>query len=188
MWNKKGIVDAINDILAKCVTPIGNYPPLFKKIDVWNNQLRYEKDGIGYSFPTPAIYLEMKQINSKQLGMGVNIVSYDVIFHIIHTQLNNGNLLDRNTQVLNLKDFVKKKFEYYQPAQMGRLGFIRGQQDFEHDNVYHFVMTFKGTLVDTWGNYFPSQGTASLHLDIELTEVRLGVGYDIIGNTLVVYP
>ncbi len=188
-WNKKGILDATLDIINQMmsINPIEPLTgsPSFKKIDIWNNQLKNEKDGTGYTFPTPAIFLEMKQNKSKQLSMGINLVDYDVIFHIIDTQLNNLGYLDRNTKVFSLRNYTKKQFQLYQPVQMGRLFCIKDEQDFKHDNVYHYKLTFKGALIDTWGNNLPISGSVS-NTNI-IVVYNIGVGYDEIGYSLIVY-
>ena len=191
-----GLLDAIEDILTQLdnLQLVGK--PLFKRIDIWNNQLEYEKnDNSGYTVPSPAIFLEMRQLSSKQLGEGINMMDYEVVFHIIDTQLNNGSKLDRNTKVFGLRNLVKQKFQLYQPKQMGKLFFIKDGQDFKHNNLYHFVLTFKGAVLDSWGNNKPVQGTASTVLTMGYTgsQAFFGVGFDSISGptfsgTLIVYP
>ncbi len=173
MWNNLGLLDAVQDILSILQTINPNEPltgkPTFKKIDIWNDQLRFMKDGTGYTFPTPAIFLEMKPSESKILGMGINLIDYDVIFHIVDAQLNNTNLLDRNIKVFTLRNQAKDKFQLFQPTQMGQLFFIKDEQDFSHDMEYHYKITFRGALLDTWGNDFPTVGSASTPLTISYT-------------------
>jgi hypothetical protein len=183
MYNNVGLLEALQDILNR-MNIQSSGKPLFKHIDVWNNQLAYVKDdNSGYSFATPAIFVEMKQIKSVQLGMGIVMSDYEVVLHIIDTQLNNSPNMDRNLKVFILRNLIKQRFELYQPAQMGKLMFQKDEQDFKHNNLYHFITTFKGALLDNWGNTFPqSSGTVSVVLSLGYTAsvASYGLGYDFI--------
>ena len=174
MWNENGLSDALLDIveIIKTIVPLdSNGKPTFKRIDIWNQQLKYEKDNnSGYTFPTPAVFVEMKPTNSMLIGMGVNLIDYDIILHIVDTLYNSGSHLDRNIKVFALRNAAKVRFQLYQPKMMGRLFFIKDQQDFTHNNVYHYVITFRGALLDTWGNSFPTLGTASAVLSVGYTQ------------------
>jgi hypothetical protein len=183
MYNNVGLLEALQDILTQLDNLQLAGKVLFKHRDVWNNQLAHVKeDNSGYSFATPAIFVEMKQLKSYQLGMGINMSDYDVIFHIVDSQLNNAPNMDRNLKVFGLRNLVKQKFQLYEPVQMGKLMFQKDEQDFTHNNLYHFITTFKGALLDNWGNSFPTAGTASVVLSIGYTASvsPFGVGFDYI--------
>ncbi len=195
MYNDAGLLDAMMDIIGQCegLQLVGK--PLFKRVDIFNNQIKYEKDGSGYTFPSPSIFLEMKETGVKQLGIGISLIDYEIIFHIIDTKYNDARHLDRNIRVFGLRNLVKQKFQLYMPKQMGKMIFIKDEQDFTHDNVYQFKLTFKGALLDTWGNNQPIQGTASIDITLGYTAsvVPYGVGFDSVSGptfsgTLIVYP
>lgn len=195
-YENVGLLEAMTDILDKMNIMLAG-KPLFAHINIWDNQLKNSKDGSGYSFAMPAIFLEMKQGKNTQLGKGISMMDYEIIFHIIDKQLNNKPNLERNLKVFNLRNLVKQKFQLYQPSQMGRISLIKDQQDYDHDNIYHFVCTYKGALLDNWGNTFTQQGTASIVTTLGFTGSLpyTGVGFDQIcgptfsGNPpLIVYP
>lgn len=185
-----GLIEAMIDIVTNIKSiPYPDIPNtlLFKKVDIWDDQLNREVDASGYTFPTPACFLEMKQISSKEMGMGYNLIDYEVIFHIIDNQLNRPGVLDQNLKVFILRDLVKHKFQLFQPKQMGTLMFIKDEQDYTHTNTYHYKETFKGALIDSYGNSFPIVGSASEVLTVSYN-FHKGVGVDIIGKSLIVYP
>lgn len=164
MNEEKGLLDCINSFLQKL-----NDIKLFKKIAIWNNQVKYEKNGEGYSFLTPACFVEFKQNNSINLGAGFNLCEYDIILHLIDTQLNNNNKLDQNIKIFDIRNKVKHTFNNYTPSRMGKVLFVSDLQDFDHDNLYHFCLTYKGALLDNYGNNLPIAGSVS--------SVNINLGY-----------
>ncbi len=177
MVNNVGLLESITDLLDKMnITLAGK--PLFNHIDIWNNQLKNSIDGSGYSFQSPALFLEMKQGKATRLGKGITMTDYDVIFHLIDKQLNNKPNLDRNLKVFNLRNLIKQKFTLFQPVQMGKLIFVSDTQDYDHQNLYHFIIGFKGAQLDNWGNTFTVQGTASVTTSLQYELTTTGVGSD----------
>lgn len=139
----------------------------FNTIAIWNDQIKRLKNGTGYSFLSPAIFLESKQINHERLGMGYKAYDLDITIHLLDEQLDtaiyqydglNPNLvqLDQNLEVFHLRDLVIQYLDGCKPVQMGNLWYIDDIQDFSHDNCYHFQIKFKGRVVDQIANTMPA--------------------------------
>ena len=70
--------------------------------------------------------------------------------------------LDQNLDVFDLRDDVITSLDMFRPLQTGNLVYISGEQDYNHDNVYHYELTFRGRMIDPIGNWEPIYSTMSL--------------------------
>lgn len=120
---------------------------------VWNNQLDRLLTGEGVSFETPAIFVELIYEPSKLLGVAVTQSGVIWRVHIVYTQLDAGDgTLDQNLDVFDTRDSIKVALSRYQPGNCTPLRFVGGELDYNHNNVYHYVMDFGCTIIDTKGS------------------------------------
>jgi hypothetical protein len=156
------LVSSINSMLARLAGIKYNWPDnydianrsaLFQHIAVWNNQLKREKEGKGYSFAKPAAFIEIQPIKWQQLNMGVNTCDLTIKLHIIDNQIDaKDGTLDQNLQVLSYRDLVMASLgNGFFPAFCGAMSSTGEAHDYDHDNVYHLVITMNCVLVDTKG-------------------------------------
>ncbi len=128
-------------------------------VQMWNNQLESLKakdseQNIMYSFSLPALLIEFRNLDTEQLGNG-NQIYPDLIIriHILHRLEDSGDgTMEQNLAVLDLRDAVQLTLQNFRPA--GASEFIRQRQemDYSHNNVYHYIMDYGCTYVDTLTN------------------------------------
>jgi len=128
-------------------------------VQMWNNQLESLKAAdteanILYSFSLPALFIEFRHMETEQLGNGNQIYpSLVVRIHILHRLEDAGDgTMEQNLAVLDLRDAVQLALQNFRPA--GASEFIRQSQqmDYSHNNVYHYIMEYGCTFVDTLTN------------------------------------
>lgn len=128
-------------------------------IQQWNNQLESLKAkdteaNIMYSFSLPALFIEFVNLETEQLGNGNQLYANLVVrIHILHRQEDAGDgTMEQNLTVFSLRDAVQIALQNFRPP--GASEFIRQKQemDYHHNNIYHYVMDYGCTLVDTLTN------------------------------------
>ena len=135
--------ELVNQILAELRTI--NY---FKFVAVWNNQFNYVDDGSSYSIPFPNAFVELDLNNTEDVGVNYQASDIEIKIHI-GQDFYNGSTLEENLTIFDLRDIVYRKLSSFKTTNTGIFRKISEQQDFEHTNVYHYVITFKAQWVDS---------------------------------------
>lgn len=150
-----GLKDAILSIKTKLQTLTD-----LQFVAIWNNQLSQTQDGQIYDFPKPAAFIEARIPNSfLPLGQGYSQSDITFAIHIVHEQFDAGNgNYEQNTDVYDLKRKIMYLLTNWQPAQCGKLMKIAEVQDYEHNNLYHYIIEFLTGLIDNDAD--ASQGDA----------------------------
>ena len=89
----------MRQLLEDTLEHLGCEPDLFAFVDVWNNQLELAEQQQQYSFPLPACFIEVLNVQEpKQLGDGVQLYDQLIVrLHIVHEQLDAGDgTMERN--------------------------------------------------------------------------------------------
>ncbi len=124
-------------------------------VQLWNNQLQSLKAAdteanIMYSFSLPALFVEFLNLDTMQLGNGIQLYSSLTIrIHILHRQEDAGDgTMEQNLAVLDLRDAVQVALQNFKTT--GASEFIRKEQkmDYNHNNMYHYIMDYECTYVD----------------------------------------
>ena len=132
-------------------------------LDIWNNQVESLKSESEYHnepefasgnrqapIPLPAVFIELDNLETEQLGAGYQIYpDLKIRLHIVHRQEDAGDgTLDRNVDVLSLQDLVYAAFQGFQTTDTNE--FIREHtaHDFEHKNIYRMTVQYATTYVD----------------------------------------
>ena len=120
-------------------------------IQMFNNHFDLMESQDVYSFPFPCCFIEFIADNQLiQLGNGMQM--YDPLTVRVHIGQDfynaNDGTEEQNLVVFDLKDKVFIALQKFEPN--GAVQFIRisETQDFNHTNVYHFIMDFKTNYVD----------------------------------------
>jgi len=126
---------------------------------VWNNQFALQEDGQIYSFPFPCCFIEIVNPDHNQLGLGFTQSDLIIRFHIGQTYYNdpNNGTIEQNLTIFDLRDELVSAFTYYEPVLCSGLMKVHEEQDFEHTNVYHYILDFKCSFVDTVGDTTTTQ-------------------------------
>jgi hypothetical protein len=128
-------------------------------VQLWNNQLESLKAkdteaNIMYSFSLPAFFIEFLYLETEQLGNGIQLYENLVVrIHILHRQEDAGDgTMEQNLAVFALRDAVQLALQNFRTP--GASEFIRQKQemDYNHNNVYHYILDYGCTYIDTITN------------------------------------
>jgi hypothetical protein len=124
---------------------------------LWNGQLhslKGEDPDAPVTLALPALFIEFMNLETEQLGNGNQVYANLIIrIHILDRLEDAGDgTLAQNLAVLALRDSVQMALQNFRPA--GASEFIRQNQvmDYNHNNVYHYIMDYGCTYVDTITN------------------------------------
>jgi hypothetical protein len=158
-----GIRQPIQDILTLLATlQVTNGDaqtvPLYSRI--WNNQFKYEEQGKTYDYPKPAAFLEV--INKAEYRtVGTLFQSCDVGFkvHLIHEFYNNDVTLEQDLLIFDLRDQIVALLSGVQVTACGPLERTGEYQEYDHTNVYHYIIDFITNFTDSKSSqYDPAAG------------------------------
>jgi len=156
-----GIKQPLQDMLTRLTTlqvvnGDGNTVDLYSR--VWNNQIRYEEDGKLYNFPKPAAFVEIvSPATFETLGQGYQSCDIGFKIHLSHENYNNEGTFEQDLLIFDLRDHVRALLTAYRPTNCGPLNCISEQQDYEHSNVYHYIIDFVCNFTDTTGSKLDSE-------------------------------
>lgn len=127
--------------------------PLVMFCQMWNDQTKEDEAGDIYSFPKPAVFIEIVSPSPiEQLGKGFQIYSDLVVkLHIVHVFLNatDGNgMMEQDLTILDLKQSVYKIMQLYKPTGAVEMVRVSETQQYNHKNIYEFIQEYKTNLVD----------------------------------------
>ncbi|MEI8111164.1 MAG: hypothetical protein WCH59_09265 [Chitinophagia bacterium] len=158
-----GIKAPIQDILTKLSTiqvtnGDGNTVSLYSRI--WNNQIEAEKAGETYAYPKPAAFVEVvSPAIFEEIGQNFRSADIGISIHLVHEYYNQDGTFEQDLEVFDLRDKVIEALSQYKPTGCGQLVSTGEQQDYDHDNIYHYVISFVCNFIDSKGSpYDPSRG------------------------------
>lgn len=141
----------MRQLLEYTLEHLGCEPDLFAFVDVWNNQLDLAEQQQQYSFPLPAAFIEILNVQEpKQLGDGVQLYDQLIVrLHIVHEQLDAGDgTMERNLDVFDLTQKTFKRMQGFEPDKASAFFRVNEERDYYHTNVYHFIQDYKTTYLD----------------------------------------
>lgn len=159
-----GILQPITDILTLLRTMTvtnGNNQQVAPYVRIWNNQVHYEHEGQQTAYPKPAFFLEIvNDVQYEQLGMGVQAADVGFRVHIVHEYLDaQDGTFEQDLPVFDLRDRVRALLSLVEVTACGPLTVIREAQDYEHTNIYHYIIDFVCNFIDSKGSPLdPSAG------------------------------
>ena len=111
------------------------------------------EDGKIESFPMPAFFIEVELPQSHtQLGAGYTESDVTFRIHIAQTEYDaQDGTLEENKSIFALRDQVVALLTYYTAPGCCPLMKVREVQDYEHTNVYHYIIDFQASFIDTTG-------------------------------------
>ena len=120
-------------------------------VQIWNSQFDYIDEGQGYSFPFPCAFVEVtpnEDIGS--LGSGFQGSDLTIKIHLGSDFYNGfgGDVIDDNFNIFALRETVSQALFGFKTSTSGAMFKINEEQDFNHSNVYHYVMTYKVHFID----------------------------------------
>lgn len=143
-----GIKDVYLDIRSRVVAM-----QQFNYVRIWNNQLQQVRDGKLELFQYPACFIEViPPAEYNPLGGGYSQGDLTVKFHIVHEEYDtmDGNM-EENVNVFAFRDAIIAKFTNFQPVFCSSMMKSAEIQDYEHDNLYHYMVDFRTAFIDDKG-------------------------------------
>jgi hypothetical protein len=144
-----GIKDPLVDILNRVKSQL----PQFQTVRVWNNQTDHEQDGDYVAYGKPACFVEVvTDVTWEALLEGFSTADIGVRFHLVHEYYDDqaGNF-EQDLVIFDLRDQIIAAFTLYMPPGCGSLMKVNEVQDFDHNNVYHYIVEFVCSFVDSKG-------------------------------------
>lgn len=159
-----GIKQPIIDILARIATmqvtnKTGQTMNLRPRI--WNNQLAAEKDAQYVDYLKPAVFLEViNNVIYDELGYGMQSADVGWRIHIIDEFYDaQDSTYEQDLGIFDLRDQMVALLSLYEPTACGPLVRTAEEQDYDHDNLYHYIIDFICNFTDSKGSpYDPSSG------------------------------
>ena len=174
------IVQPISDVLAKLATlTVTNRDaqavPIYARI--WNNQVKFEAEGKLYDYPKPACFVEViDKAEYKEIGIGYRACDIGWRFHLVHEYLNQDGTFEQDLEIFDLKDKIVALFALYQPIGCGPMVCVAESQEYDHANIYHWILDFICHFIDSKGSWYDDAAGKYIYygppttLDIEATE------------------
>lgn len=152
-----GIKQPIQDILTNLQTIVvtnGDGQSVNLRARIWNNQLQHDKDGKYIGMQKPAAFLEVVSgVSWQNLQGGYSTADLGWRIHLVAEQLDSGDgTFDQNLAVFDLRDKVIAKLAMYEPTGCGAIELRGEDQDYDHDNLYHYILDFVCNFIDTTGS------------------------------------
>ena len=145
-------------------------------VQLWNNQLQSlraadTEANISYSSSLPALFAEFLNLETEQLGNGIQVYSNLIVrIHMLHRQEDAGDgTMEQNLAVLDLRDAVQAALQNFRPAGASEFIRIKQEMDYNHNNVYHYIMEYACTYIDTLANQPVNGVQHSAAPDIEIS-------------------
>lgn len=174
-----GIKQPIQDILNRLSTiqvtnNDGNTVALYARI--WNNQIEMEKAGESYVYPKPAAFLELSApVVFEEIGKNFLNADLNINIHLVHEYYNQDGTFEQDLEVFDLRDKIIAALSQFKPTACGQMFCTGEQQDYDHDNVYHYIISFRCNFIDSKGSpYDPVRGeyidsVPPTELDLQIT-------------------
>lgn len=174
------IKQAVKDMLLKLATiamPNNEGQFTSSTVRVWNNQLSYLRDGKLEGFVLPALCLEVvNQARYQVIGQGFRSADLSFRIHILHQFYNQDGTYEQDLDVFDIRDNLLAQITMFRPAGCGPLTCIAEDQDYSHDNIYHYIMDFVANFTDSKaspddpesGKFVPSVPPLTLETEIDL--------------------
>jgi len=151
---KAPILDLLTKLSGVSVTNADNQTVnLFARI--WNNQLIDIRDAKGYEWPRPAAFVEVVSPASFEvIGLGFRSADLGIKIHLVHDYFNMDGTMEQDLVIFDLRDRVIADLSQYCPTACGPLNCIHEEQDFDHDNLYHYTLEFVCNFIDSKGSAY----------------------------------
>lgn len=145
----KQIYIDIKEKLGTITDDAGNN--VFQTIRVWNNQIARVKEGSYAAYARPAAFVEViNDVQYQQLGEGYQTADLGIRIHIDHEwyDAQDGNF-EEDLAVIEIKDLVRAQLSYFMPSKCNEIISTGEEEDYDHDNEYHYVLNFLTNFIDS---------------------------------------
>jgi hypothetical protein len=121
-------------------------------VRVWNDQVSLMDRGEIYSYPNLACFVEIV-LAKNGLGLGIVGGDINIRFHIVHTELDaQDGTMEQNLTVFQWRDELISSLTYLENSSLSGFQLVGEQPDYNHSNVYHYVVELIAHYIDTTGD------------------------------------
>ena len=169
MTIKQTILDVLNQLATLPVTSDGQ-TSLYTRI--WNGQIKEDEDGtLGYNFPKPAVFVEVMNDQAYET-IGGGYQAADIVFrlHLAHEFYNNEGTFEQDLPVYDWRDRIIALLSLFKPSGCGSLVKKSEGMDYNHRNIYHYIIDFTCNFVDSAAVPTQYSTTPPLSLEVDVTE------------------
>jgi len=178
---KQPILDVLNKLSSIQVQNLEPaIVPLYSRI--WNNQIERIKNGSDYTFPMPAAFVEvLNDVQFQMMGQGFRNADISFRIHLVHQFYNEEGTYEQDLEIFDLRDKVLANADnpenaglsFFVPTGCTPLACISETQEYDHDNVYHYILNFVSNFTDSKASAFDTgagqyDDTANPNLDAEV--------------------
>jgi len=139
-------------------------------VRVWNDQLASVERQEMYSFPNLACFVE---IDLQKSSLSAGIVGGDILlrFHLVHTELDAMDAtMEQNLTVFGYRDELIDLLMYKELDGCSGLQFVNERPDYNHSNVYHYILEFNCSFIDDAGDRTKTQIIKQPSTDLQVNE------------------
>lgn len=118
---------------------------------IYNGQFDMLDGSEMYSFPMPCAFIEVLNPAASLPLLG-GFIQKDIVIrvHIGVDFYNDTNgMMEQNFVVFDVRDAVLRAMNGYKPENCSTLQMVGESQDYAHTNVYHYMVDFATTFIDT---------------------------------------
>lgn len=148
-----GIKAPIQDILTKLSTiqvTNGDSKTVSLYARIWNNQIEAEKAGESYAYSKPAAFVEViSPVIFEELGQNYRSADLGISIHLVHEYYNLDGTFEQDLAVFDIRDKIVAALSQFKPTGCGQLVSTGEEQDFNHDNIYHYVISLVCNFIDS---------------------------------------
>ena len=152
-----GIRPAISDVLNQLATlQVQNQDlqTVLLSTRIFNNQIKRQKDGKEYAIALPAAFVEV--VNNNQFNHLLNGVNEsDIVFRVYFTHWftdAQDGTLDQDLLIFDLRDSIIRCLSDFRPTACGNMVLTAEGQDYDHGDVYVYVLEFTTGFTDSKGS------------------------------------
>lgn len=178
-----GIKQPLQDVMSRLTTlQVQNQDYQFVSLytRIFNNQIKRQREGKEYAIPLPACFVEVIAPDTfDRIGNGFS--ESDLVFrlHLVHwfTDAQDGTF-EQDLIIFDLRDSVIALMSNFRPTACNELFLISESQDYDHDDVYVYLLEFKCGFIDSKGSPYDT-GRTDIYIDkAPPTDLNLTVVYE----------
>jgi len=139
---------------------------LFQTINIWNNQFDYIDEGSSYSFAMPCAFIELNNNNSQDIGGKYQGSDVKLNIHLGNDVYNSDNF-EVNHSIYTLRNDTIKALSTFKPTTSSPLIKTSEEQDYQHSNVYHYILNYKLHWIDATA--VPTDTLTTPPIDLNIT-------------------
>jgi hypothetical protein len=169
-----GIKDALQGILTALQAL-----PDFQHVRIWNNQFKCMESGKMESFPLPCAFVEVVAPEElTTIGVGVVAGDLKIRIHVGHEFYDAGDgTMAQDLDIFDLKEKIVRALSGATFPGCSAFQRISESQNFDHDNVYYYILEFVTHFIDSKGSKYDADvntdilSTPAIDIQVNATEV-----------------